>query len=197
MLKTGITIREATETWVHEMNAIPRSMIETVMEANPEDWHEVTPPARGDKVYVYESALPEGCTESYGEIANFLDKADVYLINLDDGNTIEVGEKDFTVEKDSWLPEWSMMWSFGDSADDYWLEEMGGIQIMADCGFRIYESEEYGYFFGLDGGGYDFYKAHWIPLYKKRGLQWHDPEAEQREQMILQGYNVEQSEEED
>lgn len=45
---------------------------------------------------------------------------------------------------------------------------------MADCGFRIYESDDFGgYIFGIDGAGYDFYDAHWIPLYKARGLRWH------------------------
>jgi hypothetical protein len=73
------------------------------------------------------------------------------------------------------------MWSFGDSADDYWLEEMDGIRIMSECGVRIFESEEFGYFFGIDGAGYDFYEASWIPLYKARGLQWHDPATEERD----------------
>ena len=45
---------------------------------------------------------------------------------------------------------------------------------MADCGFRIYQSEDYGYVFGIDGAGYNFYEAHWIPLYKARGFQWHE-----------------------
>ena len=49
---------------------------------------------------------------------------------------------------------------------------------MADCGFRIYESEEFGYFFGIDGAGYSFYEEHWIPLYKQRGLQWHKTDEE-------------------
>ena len=66
----------------------------------------------------------------------------------------------------------------GDSADDYWMEELDGIKVMSDCGFRIYESDDWGYFFGIDGCGYDFYEAHWIPAYRKRGLQWHDPETE-------------------
>lgn len=45
---------------------------------------------------------------------------------------------------------------------------------MSEYGFRIFESGEFGYWFGIDGAGYDFYKSHWIPLYKKRGLKWHD-----------------------
>ena len=26
----------------------------------------------------------------------------------------------------------------------------------------------------MDGCGYDFYLEHWVPLYKARGLKWHD-----------------------
>jgi hypothetical protein len=70
------------------------------------------------------------------------------------------------------------MWSFGDSADDYWLSDMDGIAIMSRCGFRIYESEEFGYFFGIDGAGYSFYDEHWVPLYRARDLHWHDPATE-------------------
>ena len=74
------------------------------------------------------------------------------------------------------LPMWGTMWSFEDKADDYWLEEKGGLKLMSQCGFRIYRSEEFGYFFGLDGAGYDFYDAHWTPLYEARGMRWHDEE---------------------
>jgi len=76
-------------------------------------------------------------------------------------------------EYDSFLPMWGTMWSFGDSADRWWIEQEENLQKMADCGFRIYEQEDYGYIFGIDGMGYDFYEAHWIPLYKACGLQWH------------------------
>lgn len=38
---------------------------------------------------------------------------------------------------------------------------------MSQCGFRIFRSEEFGYFFGIDGAGYDFYEAHWIPLIRE------------------------------
>ena len=63
------------------------------------------------------------------------------------------------------------MWSFGDSVDNYWLEEKEGIALMSRCGFRIFRSKKFGYFFGIDAG-YDFYEAHRIPLYNERGLRW-------------------------
>ena len=74
---------------------------------------------------------------------------------------------------DDFLPIWGSLWSFDNGADIAWLEDEKNLKAMADCGFRIYEHEDYGYIFGIDGAGYDFFEAHWIPLYKARGLQWH------------------------
>lgn len=124
------TIREATEAWVNEFNAIPQGMIEQLVFDHPDDWEEVTIFENDDVPY------------------------------------------DF-------LPIWGVMWSFGDSCDDYWLEEENGIEIMSKLGFRIYHHEEFGYFFGIDGAGYDFYSEHWIPLYKARGLHWHKEEGDE------------------
>lgn len=51
------TVRDAAEAWVREMNAIPQGMIEKLMGLNPDDWTEITKPAAGDTVYVYD--LPD------------------------------------------------------------------------------------------------------------------------------------------
>lgn len=91
----------------------------------------------------------------------------------DEVREITPGRRD---EDANYLPMWGTMWSFGDSADDYWLEEEDGLELMAKCGFRIYEQEDFGYLFGIDGAGYSFMEAHWIPLYKARGLHWHEEE---------------------
>lgn len=97
------------------------------------------------------------------------------LMRLDPDEVREITpcERD---EDARYLPMWSTMWSFGNSADDYWLEEENGLELMAECGFRIYEQEDFGYLFGLDGAGYSFMDEHWIPLYKARGLRWHEKE---------------------
>lgn len=52
-MNNGLTIKDATERWVHEMNAIPQGMIEKLMNIGDEDIHEVTEPAVGDSVYFY------------------------------------------------------------------------------------------------------------------------------------------------
>ena len=123
-----MTIKEATQNWVREFNAIPQEVIEKLMNAGDEI-EEVTP-----------------MTEEQLE------------------------------EVESFLPMWGTMWSFGDIMDNYWLEEKGGLEAMARCGFRVYTQEDFGYIFGIDGAGYDFYEDHWIPLYKERGLHWHTEE---------------------
>ena len=94
-------------------------------------------------------------------------------LNPDDVREITPSRRD---EDADHLPMWSTMWSFGSSADDYWLEEEDGLELMAECGFRIYEQEDFGYLFGIDGAGYSFMEEHWIPLYKARGLRWHREE---------------------
>ncbi len=77
---------------------------------------------------------------------------------------------------------WGTIWSFGDNLDQYWLEERGGLEEMSKCGFRIFNHDFYGCYFGIDGAGYDFYKEHWIPLYLARGLHWHKEDSENENQ---------------
>ena len=184
------TKREAAEAWVQEFNMIPQSVVEKLMQVSEyNDITEITPPCVYDRVI----CGGEHSGES-GEIisTNYDGEDDLYVISID-GTHEEVilSSDEFDVERDYGLPMWGTMWSFGDSADDWWLEEGNGIEIMSECGFRIYKSDEFGYFFGIDGAGYNFYDAHWIPLYKARGLQWHDPVAEQEYQMLSKGYKKE------
>ncbi len=120
------TEEQAVRAWVSEMNAIPTSVIEKLLDAG-EEISEITPYKDGEEPYAF-------------------------------------------------LPVWGWMWTFGDGIDEEWAtgEYLGPhIQEMADCGFRLYQSEDFRLIFGIDGAGYDFYEAHWIPLYRARGLKWH------------------------
>ena len=58
------------------------------------------------------------------------------------------------------------------SLDEEWIRE--NIEDIEELGFLIYDTEETGILLGIDAGGFDFYEAFWIPLYKKRGLRWHN-----------------------
>ena len=161
-MKGKLTRMVATHEWVREFNAIHQGMIDKLMRDNPEEWAEVTKPSAPHRVYVYEA--PKGAEGNhYGDIRSYNTESELYCVELDNGLLVSVTEGDFEVERDGQLPMWGTMWSFGDSADDWWLEEGDGIQALSECGFRIYEHEEFGYFFGIDGCGCDFYEAHWLP----------------------------------
>lgn len=178
MIATGMTIKEATQEWVKGFNDIPQSLLEKLAKNNPDEFHEITPPSRCDRVYIY-NGEHEG---DHGEIVRISDDDDVYVVELDaDYKKVEVKEENFEVERDDYFPMWGTMWTFGERIDEWWLEDKVGLQKMADCGFRIYEQEDLGFVFGIDGAGYDFYEAHWIPLYRARGLQWHDETTENKE----------------
>ena len=158
-----MNIRQAAQKWVNGFNAFPRDMILKLMKAEPETWHEITVPGMGDRVYIYSES-------AYGQIYARLEK---FRVELDGGKKVLAEKKDVELAYYDVLPAWGTMWSFGESIDNFWMAEQDGIELMSDCGFRIYESDDFGYFFGIDGTGYDFYEQHWIPLYNARGLKWH------------------------
>lgn len=186
-MRKGMTINEATHEWVREFNAFPESLIAKLMETDEFGWEEVTMPTKGDRVYIYN--VPEtdingneiSGSSNMGRITQYNEEEEKYVIELDTEEEIELNKEEFEVMYDSILPMWGTLWQFSDFCDNYWLEQLDGIKIMSECGFRIYEHEEWGYFFGIDGAGYDFYEEHWVPLYKARGLQWHDPETEKED----------------
>ena len=164
------TIQQATERWVESFNAFPYRMLERVVNSNISEWCELTPITYGCTVWSNEY-------QDSAEVVEITENEDgekvVKICLNDNGEEVETSIDDLCREKDADLPMWGTMWSFSDSADDWWIEQEENRQLMADCGFRIYEHEEFGYFFGIDGCGYDFYESHWIPLYKARGLHWH------------------------
>lgn len=173
------TIKEACQLWVErDMNQVPMSVVEKLMQVSDySDITEITPPSKYDRVEIF-SGDYDG--ES-GEIVKHLGNTE-YLVQLNNSEydePVEVCEDYFDVQRDDVLPMWGTMWEFKDICDKEWLEN--NLQAVANCGFRIYESEDYGYLIGIDGAGYDFYEAHWLPLYKARGLHWHKEDKEESE----------------
>lgn len=177
MIKKGMTIKEAAAEWVNGFNAVPYAVCEKLLKANECELEEITPIAKNDRVYILSGKF-DG---QYGEVCEVGEDEDgetVYTVSIDgEAGCVDYKAEDLEVERDGYLPMWGTLWAFGDGIDNWWLEE-GGLQLMADCGFRIYEQEDYEYLFGIDGAGYDFYEAHWIPLYRARGLHWHDETTE-------------------
>ena len=180
MIKQITTLTDAAREWVRGFNAFSISMIEMF---DPEfvNMCEITPPTRGDKVYISETNEEgEVIKVKYPESEEDTESEIVYVVSVEDSESETEIEREYSrsdleiTEERDYLPMWGTMWQFDENLDDWWLEELNGLQHMADCGFRIYEHDEFGYFFGIDGAGYNFYESHWIPLYKTRGLKWHE-----------------------
>lgn len=173
------TIKEACYEWVNGFDRVPSSVLEKLMDYDS-SVHEITPPSMYDRICV---VFDEHAGE-HGEVieTNADNTEGLYKIKLDSDEIIEKYKDDIEIiDKEGWLPIWSTLWSFGDKIDEEWLKGTyceSHLQEMADIGFRIYETEDYGIVFGIDGAGYDFYgteecPSHWINLYKARGLKWH------------------------
>lgn len=165
--KEKTTIKDAARQWVDGFNAIPSSLIEKAYKNNIDDLVELTPITAGD--YVWSNDF-----QGSFEVVSVNKEEETAKIEVD-GEEKEVDLDDLFLEKDSWLPMWGWLWMFDKKIDDEWA--MKNLDLLAECGFRIYEDQEDGHLFiGIDGAGYDFYESHWIPLYKARGLHWHDEE---------------------
>ena len=166
------TKNEAAHAFVSEFDAIRQDMIAALMDYDEFSWDEVTMPCVGDRVSVFDSEY----NDQEGEVVNIIDDEDGthYQVKYDDGRLDDVDESSMDVLRDDRLPMWGTMWSFSDPCDIHWIEEQDGVKVMSELGFRIYHHDEWGYFFGIDAAGFDFYEAYWIPLYNARGLRWHE-----------------------
>lgn len=72
-------------------------------------------------------------------------------------------------------PIWGTYFMPSSDIDSNWLDDHA--EEVARLGFTLIYHEGYLFALGIDGAGYDFYEAHWIPLYRLRGFQWHDGAA--------------------
>lgn len=163
------TKRDAAQCLVDSMNMFTHTFMETLYGFDSQSelyLSEITPIVKGDQAYAH----------SLGQ------SIEVLSVNEEEGTVLVTdGDEEFTLEKDEldfekgFLPMWGTMFSFNDPVDNHWLSE--NLEEMAKCGFRIYEDTENDMtYFGIDGAGYDFYEAHWIPLYETMGYKWHTEE---------------------
>jgi hypothetical protein len=165
-----LSLKDAVRQWVGEFNAIPQSLIEKAYNFDEIYEMELTPMPKKYECDTCQEEFDKDFFENdaneneYGDkLCPTCDDTDAYIVEEDDHENHEFG-----------LPMWGTMWSFGNSLDDVWAK--GNLDILAECGFKVYESDEIGVFIGINGAGYDFYESHWTPLYKARGLRWHNEE---------------------
>lgn len=158
-------MRLYAQNWVSTLNEVPTDMIAKLIEFDNDDWREVTLPEIGDRVFIHSHG-------EIGEVIHIDDKLSsyetIYGVRLDDYSIVSCYSGGLSVEHDYPLPIWGTMWSFKYAADKYWISNPESIRVMSKLGFRIYISNKFGYFFGIDGTGCDFYDNYWIPLLAER-----------------------------
>ncbi|NUJ17419.1 hypothetical protein FKN04_12620 [Bacillus glycinifermentans] len=142
----NLTIREAAQKWYGEFNEIPQSLIDKAY-----------PTSEGFEILVTEKE----CGYCGSEDIHKNKDNELYCGSCNSNDIYNKCE----------FPIWETMWTFKHEYDEVWAKK--NLDKMKECGFWVYESKELGLFFGIDGGGYDFYDSHWIPLYKARGLKYH------------------------
>lgn len=142
MLKS-LTIKEATKLWIErDMIEIPLSVVQKLQEyANYNDFNEITPIITGDTVFCCKY-------QTYGEVIDIVANEkgiEIIKIELQNGEIFETSRMTLLKEYDDILPMWGSMWSFKSIFDQEWLNDDDNKLLMTKCGFRIYDSEDYGY----------------------------------------------------
>lgn len=169
MMKKFKDINEATIAWTEGFNEIPYALFELAYGGNDyEGITDLTPLSKGVKVSFY--CCDRGTL--VGEIDEFNPDSNTATVIVDGVSEEQVFLDELTLHRSDFLPQ-AGVWTFSNTLDEEWATSEKGLQAMADCGFCVFESDELGIFFGIDGGGYCFLNEHFIPLYKERGLLWH------------------------
>lgn len=205
------TFSDAVRLWVgRDFSAIPSALLERAYKDNPDDLQLLAGGERhsdccDSEVCNYEDTLSrEECVELLQNEAGIqcyphetlATLREAVRVNLEDGTLDGIVSESkpcvctscerpcawhWAGGSEGWLPMWGTLWTIDDPCDRRWFRD--NLEAVADCGFLVYESDETDLLIGIDGAGYDFYSSHWEPLYRARGLQWHDaPKAEKTEE---------------
>lgn len=168
------TIRQATELWINrDFNEVPGILFEELTKSD-------------ESVSYYDSGLfrlvasPRveclHCGTTYEgelvlqELHNAFDKGNhvpCEYCTENSGNCWGAGRPKY-----AFPCGWGTLFSPKNGLDQQWIGENS--DDIATLGFFVFESDIYGYLLGIDAGGFDFYQVFWIPLYRLRGLQWHN-----------------------
>jgi len=194
------TKREACEKWVQrDFSNIPYALLERAYLANEQVGEdiEILAPTPDDWAERYYTDYLDGYSEDFPTFEQWQDQNND-LYDWDDPEELDYGRQDYedellshqkaneqAIEKakeaareDGWyenvgpLPMWGWVFVPNNGLDADWIE--ANAKEISELGFTVYQTEEIGVYLGINGAGYDFYDAHWLPLYDLRGLQWHD-----------------------
>lgn len=106
------------------------------------------------------------CPDSWYDFDDDLLREDYEMVErMEENGELVLTEEDISYRNLSALPAWGTLWAF----DNHWMDDWvrNNLEAVHDCGFWVYDSEDYGCVLGINGAGYDFHSEHWIPLFYK------------------------------
>ena len=99
----------------------------------------------------------------FNELKDDFAKYDTLEQLKEDVDDYESFEELMQESKDGNYPMWNTIWGIQANRSDYYLEN---VDRLKEIGIGLLEFKEDYYLF-IAGAGYDFYDAHWIPLFTK------------------------------
>lgn len=152
------TEKEAVRAFADSFSDIPTTLIQRAFKDDPEDLELVATRRKRSSCCDDEDATRHAEDDEHDE--------DFYTCP-----SCERECEVYAEGPDDWPAMWGTIFSPGDPMDRYWIEN--NAELVGECGFVVYTSDETEILLAVDGAGYDFYEAHWTPLYRARGFTWH------------------------
>lgn len=168
-----LSIQDAARRWIDTFDHVPASVLEKMAEADPDMYHYDSDSLRlvgGPRI------VCDGCERDYEGPSTLSELRD----RAKQGRGVPCPWCDLN-PGDQWIRgypshafpvAWSTLFAPRESLDCEWVLEHA--EEVAKLNLYVFQSEDYGCLLGIDGAGYDFHEAFWIPLYRLRGLKWHD-----------------------
>lgn len=169
-----LTPRDAAEQWITRFDHVPTSVIEKMSQADPYMSCYNSDSLRlvaGPRIECTECDATYEGTRTLEQLHDAQKQGQGEACLFCDANTGD----DWVYGRPSTFPcGWGRLFAPREHLDREWVLEHA--QDIARLELFVFESEDYGCLLGIDGAGYDFYDAFWVPLYTMRGLQWHELE---------------------
>lgn len=165
--------KEDVQKWVNDLDSVPTYIVDRIFDDAIDSIDEITPVLIGESVkYDLDNKKYEVIDIDYKKGENGIDyiKGKVTIKSENTKEELTVDYFDIEKERDGWLPMYKKMWVFTDDNSENWIKL--NPDILAQCGFRIYEDYRYGdVYIGLDDIKEDeFLEKYFIPLYKAMKL---------------------------
>ena len=171
---------KATRDWVEQFSNIPQQILNDLLESGNKEYDEIynplysvtcqmindcgsckqadnTTPAEYTELYEDDEEMYEDCKDSY--------------THWPDKPMPQCDAEDERRNEDA-IPIWGTLFQ-PQSYDRKWFRN-NAQTIYEETGVLVYDNEYYDIMLGINSAGHCFYQSYWIPLYKLRGLKWHE-----------------------